>query len=141
MAAQAGLAERAGCVSVGIPRHVSGGDPVHLCEQPHLGDACLQRHRHRPVVRDRLCLWTCCGIPSLGNWPRHGCSGGQPCRNHHGTGRIKRMRFFALIAVAIVLAGGNALAQTATNPPVSTTTNTTPTPTKEPDEKAWSFSL
>jgi hypothetical protein len=47
------------------------------------------------------------------------------------------MRFFAFIAIVVVFAGGNALAQTE-NPPVSPTTNEVPAPTKEADGKTWS---
>ena len=49
------------------------------------------------------------------------------------------MRLLALLAIAVVPAGGNAMAQATTNVPVSTATNTTPAPTKESDQKAWSF--
>jgi len=51
------------------------------------------------------------------------------------------MRLFAFITIAVVFARANALAQTATNTPISTATNTTPALTKEADEKAWSFSV
>jgi hypothetical protein len=63
------------------------------------------------------------------------------------------MRFIALTALAVILAGGKALTQPATNAPVSTMTNTTPTfttasstkatntPAIEADKKAWSFAL
>ena len=51
------------------------------------------------------------------------------------------MRLFAFITIAVVCARANALAQTATNTPISTATNTTPALTKEADEKAWSFSV
>jgi hypothetical protein len=49
------------------------------------------------------------------------------------------MRLLALLAIAVVPAGGNAMAQATTNVPVSTATNTTPAPAKESDQKAWSF--
>ena len=42
--------------------------------------------------------------------------------------------------MAAVLAGCNALAQTTTNAPVSTATNTPSAPTESADHKAWSFS-
>ena len=51
------------------------------------------------------------------------------------------MRFLVLIAFTVLLAGENALAGTPTNAPESTTTNSTPTLTKEAAEKAWSFSF
>ena len=51
------------------------------------------------------------------------------------------MRVIASIATAVVFARANALAQTTTNAPISTATNTTPALTKEADEKAWSFSV
>jgi len=54
---------------------------------------------------------------------------------------MKTMRLFAFITIAVVFAKANALAQTATNTPISTATNTTPALTKEADEKAWSFSV
>jgi hypothetical protein len=54
---------------------------------------------------------------------------------------MKTMRLLAFIAIAVVFARANALAQTATNAPISTATNTTPALTKEADEKAWSFSV
>jgi hypothetical protein len=54
---------------------------------------------------------------------------------------MKTMRLLAFIAIAVVFASANALAQTATNAPISTATNTTPALTKETDEKAWSFSV
>ena len=47
------------------------------------------------------------------------------------------MRFFAFIAIVVVFAFGDALAQTE-NPPVSPTTNEVPAPTKEADGKTWS---
>jgi hypothetical protein len=53
---------------------------------------------------------------------------------------MKQMRFRAVIAIAIVLAGGTALAQETASAPGSTAMNTTPALTKEADEKAWSFS-
>ena len=51
------------------------------------------------------------------------------------------MRLLAVIAIAVVFGRANALAQMATNAPISTATNTTPALTKEADEKAWSFSV
>jgi len=50
------------------------------------------------------------------------------------------MRFLALIAFAVLLAGNNAMAQETTNTSGSTAKNTAPAVTKEADEKAWSFS-
>lgn len=47
------------------------------------------------------------------------------------------MRVFAFIAIGVVLAGGNALAQTET-PPVSPPTHGTPNPTNEAAGKTWS---
>jgi hypothetical protein len=49
------------------------------------------------------------------------------------------MRFPPFIALVVILAGGNALAQ-APNAPEPTATNATPGVSKEADEKAWSFS-
>jgi hypothetical protein len=54
---------------------------------------------------------------------------------------MKTMRLFAFITIAVVFARANALAETGTNAPISTATNTTPALTKEADEKAWSFSV
>jgi hypothetical protein len=51
------------------------------------------------------------------------------------------MRFLAVMAMAVVLAGENAPAQTATNTPVSAATNTTPALTREAGGKAWAFSV
>jgi hypothetical protein len=51
------------------------------------------------------------------------------------------MRAHALIALAIVLGGDNALAGATTNAPDSKAASTTPALTKEEDENAWSFSL
>src|SRR5204862_5718826 len=59
----------------------------------------------------------------------------------YGVGRMKQMPFRALIAFAVAFAGDNALAQAATNTPVSTAKDRTPAVTKETDEKAWSFSI
>jgi len=50
---------------------------------------------------------------------------------------MRTMRLFAFIAIGVVLAGGNALAQTET-PPVSPPTHGTPTPTNEAVGKTWS---
>jgi hypothetical protein len=50
------------------------------------------------------------------------------------------MRFSALIAFAIVLAGENALAQEAVRTPDSKATSAPPAVITEADEKAWSFS-
>src|SRR5256886_16744351 len=50
------------------------------------------------------------------------------------------MRLPALIVIAVVLAGGNALAGATTNAPDSKATSTPIAPSKEVDEKAWSFS-
>jgi len=54
---------------------------------------------------------------------------------------MKTMRLLGFITIAVVFARANALAETGTNAPVSTATNTTPALTKEADEKAWSFSV
>ena len=54
---------------------------------------------------------------------------------------MKTMRLLGFITIAVVFARANALAETATNAPISTATNTTPALTKEADEKAWSFSV
>ena len=51
------------------------------------------------------------------------------------------MRFLAFIAIAVVLASDNALAQATTNAAVSTATNQAPALTQEPVEKAWSLSV
>ena len=51
------------------------------------------------------------------------------------------MRLLAVIAIAVVFGRANALAQMATNAPISTATNPTPALRKEADEKAWSFSV
>ena len=51
------------------------------------------------------------------------------------------MRFLAFIAIAVVLASDNALAQVTTNAAVSTAINQAPALTHEPVEKAWSFSV
>jgi hypothetical protein len=53
---------------------------------------------------------------------------------------MKQMRFPALIVIAGVLAGGNALADATTNAPDSKATSTPIALSKEVDEKAWSFS-
>lgn len=50
------------------------------------------------------------------------------------------MRFCALMAFAVVLAGDNVLAQETTNTPDSEATSTTPAVSEEGDEKVWSFS-
>jgi hypothetical protein len=51
---------------------------------------------------------------------------------------MRATRRLALAAIAVVLAGCDALAQTA-NPPVPPATDAAPPLTKEADEKAWSF--
>jgi hypothetical protein len=51
------------------------------------------------------------------------------------------MRYLALIAFAVLLAGENVLGQATTNAPESTAKNALPALSKEADEKAWSFSL
>jgi hypothetical protein len=53
---------------------------------------------------------------------------------------MKQMCFPALIVIAVVLAGGNALADATTNAPDSKATSTPIALSKEVDEKAWSFS-
>jgi hypothetical protein len=53
---------------------------------------------------------------------------------------MKQMRFFALIAFAVFVAGGNALAQEAPKRPDSKATSSPPPVIEETDEKAWSFS-
>jgi hypothetical protein len=50
------------------------------------------------------------------------------------------MRLLAFLAIGVVLAGDNALAQATTNAPVTAPTNMTPVLPEEADEKAWSFS-
>src|SRR5438552_17668935 len=50
------------------------------------------------------------------------------------------MRFPALIVIAVILAGGNALAGATTNAPDSKATSTPPALSEEVDAKAWSFS-
>jgi len=50
------------------------------------------------------------------------------------------MRFPGLIVIAVILAGGNALAGATTNAPDSQATSTPPALSKEVDEKAWSLS-
>src|SRR5205814_9854241 len=59
---------------------------------------------------------------------------------HDSAGRMKQMRFPALIVIAAVLAGGNALADATTNAPDSKATSAPIALSKEVDEKAWSFS-
>ena len=54
---------------------------------------------------------------------------------------MKQMRFPALILIAVVFAGDNALAGATTNAPGSTATSATPELSKGADEKVWSFSL
>jgi hypothetical protein len=54
---------------------------------------------------------------------------------------MKNMRLFAFIAIAVVFASANALAQTPTNAPTSAATNTPPALTEETDKKSWSFSV
>lgn len=51
------------------------------------------------------------------------------------------MRLLAVIAMSVVLVGESVLAQTATNTPASSATNTTPAVATEAVEKAWSFSI
>jgi hypothetical protein len=53
---------------------------------------------------------------------------------------MKQMRFFALIAFAVVFVGENVLAQEAVKAPDSKATSTPPPVIEETDEKAWSFS-
>ncbi len=53
---------------------------------------------------------------------------------------MKQMRFFALIAFAVVFGGANALAQEALKTRDSKATSTPPALIEETDEKAWSFS-
>jgi hypothetical protein len=53
---------------------------------------------------------------------------------------MKQMRSPALMLIAVVLAGDNALAGATTNAPDSKATSTPPALSKEVDEKAWSFS-
>ena len=50
------------------------------------------------------------------------------------------MRDLASLAIAVVFASANALAQTAPNAPESQATATPSAPTEESDDKAWSFS-
>src|SRR5438045_4950234 len=62
-------------------------------------------------------------------------------RGHdHSAGRMKQMRFSASIVIAVVLAGGNALAGATTNAPDSKATSAPTALSKELDEKACSFS-
>src|SRR6187401_1229931 len=51
------------------------------------------------------------------------------------------MRLFAFITIAVVFTRANALAQTATNAPISAVTNTAPAAPEKTDEKAWAFSV
>jgi hypothetical protein len=53
---------------------------------------------------------------------------------------MKQMRCLALIAFAVFVAGGNALAQEAVKTPDSKATSTPPPVIEETDENAWSFS-
>jgi hypothetical protein len=53
---------------------------------------------------------------------------------------MKTLRLPALIAIAFVLAGDNAIATPTTDTPGSTATESTPVLTEEVDEKTWSFS-
>jgi hypothetical protein len=50
------------------------------------------------------------------------------------------LRVLASLAIAVVFASANALAQTTTNAPSSPATATPPAPTEASDDKAWSFS-
>jgi len=50
------------------------------------------------------------------------------------------MRLPVLIAIALFLVGGNAIAMPTTNTPGSTATESAPALTEEDDEKTWSFS-
>ena len=51
------------------------------------------------------------------------------------------MRVIASIAIAVVFASGNPRAQTSTNAPTSTATNTQAAPAEASDDNAWSFSV
>jgi hypothetical protein len=53
---------------------------------------------------------------------------------------MKQMRFPALVLIAVLFAGENALAQGPTIAPESTATNMTPEVSKEAEEKTWSVS-
>ena len=99
-------------VSPGVPVHVPGGDSVHLHAERHAGPARLQRHRHRDVVLDRLCLWDVRRAPPVADGHFDGRPRRRPRGPHHGAGRMKTMRPIAFIAIAVVLAGHNTLAQT-----------------------------
>src|SRR5437660_12860464 len=59
-------------------------------------------------------------------------------RHDHNAGRMKQMRFPVLIVIAVVLPGGNALADPTTNAPDSKATSTPPALSKEAHEQAWS---
>jgi len=53
---------------------------------------------------------------------------------------MKTMRLLAFITMAVGCAAAHALAQTSTNAPIASATNTPPALTEESDEKAWSVS-
>ena len=134
--AQSAQGRLAGCrrrFSPGIPVHVPGGDSVHFHAQRRAGPARLQRDRHRDVVLDRLCLRTRDRAPPVADGHFDGRSRVDSRRPDHGAGRMKQMRLIALIAIAVVFAGDNALAGDGDRRRARAVA-------EEADEKAWSFS-
>ena len=81
----------AGChrrVSPRVRLHVSGGDPVHFHAERRAGPACVQCHRHRDVVSDRLRLRKHDRASPVARGYCDGCSRVHARRHDHGTGRI-----------------------------------------------------
>src|SRR4029077_10188409 len=95
----------------GLPVYISGGDSVHFHAQRWTGPSSFQCHRHRDVVFDGLRLRAHDRASPVAGGYFDGCPWVDSRGPDHGVGRMKRMRFPSLIAIAVVLAGDNALAQ------------------------------
>src|SRR5207302_4198945 len=124
----------------GVFFHLPGGDSVHFHALPRASPARLQRRRHRDVVFDGLRSGTHDRASPMASGYCDGYSWVDSRGHDHNAGRMKQMRFPALIVIAVILAGGNALAGATTNAPDSQATSTPPALSKEVDERAWSFS-
>src|SRR5205823_13334074 len=122
------------------PVHVPGRDSVHFHAQRWTGPSSFQCHRHRDVVFDGLLLRAHDRASPVAGGYFDGYSGVGSRGHNHGAGRMRRMRALAFLAIVVVLAGDDALAQEMRNAPVSTAKDTAPALSEEAEEKAWSFS-
>ena len=85
---QGRVAGGVGGILLGVPHHVPRSNSVHLHAQRRAGPARLQRHRHRAVIPDWLCVRARRRIPPMADRPRDDRARERTGGNHDSFGRI-----------------------------------------------------